>query len=87
MWGSAEKTGKSWNNGAQLPKLESRFGTPEHTSTNKNGVATVSSQGASFGKLAIRDPDLMVVVKNWRGLPEPVRVGVLTMVRGALKGQ
>jgi hypothetical protein len=39
--------------------------------------------GAKSGALAAFDPDLAALVETWPRLPEPIRAGILAMVRAA----
>ena len=75
--------------GCQLSMLESRFVTPENTSTNKSLASTVSSivssQGTESCKPAISDLELMLISKAWHKLPRPVKAGILAMVRASLR--
>jgi hypothetical protein len=48
------------------------------------GKSTLSAQGgAESGALATIDPDLVFVLDAWPTLPEPIKAGILAMVRAA----
>lgn len=40
-------------------------------------------RGAESGALASTDPDLALLIKAWQNLPDPIKAGILAMVRAA----
>ena len=60
--------------------LEQHQDSSEKTTVSEQGGAESGAQAAST---AVSDPDLAAVVKAWPKLPEPVRAGIVAMVKAA----
>ena len=66
---------------------EDRIRTPRKN-TGKTGVsieggAECGALGAQTGQI---DPDLQAIIERWPTLPEPIRAGILAMIRAGRSG-
>lgn len=73
-----------WNSGTCWPAcigLQNGGGGIRTSTNNPANFALPDTGGAESGALAVVDPRLGSLINAWPALPEPIRAGILAMVR------
>ena len=53
----------------------------DNNSTCESDLTTPSSSTSSSNEKTLQDPDLTIIIERWEHLPEPVKTGIMAMVK------